>query len=172
MSQGNNASREFVYTPRWSVMIAGVFFFGIAGFVIRAEAASNDRGLIINGVIDLSASSATTFYGVLSWLSFGFVAIAALMLIVRVLNPQKLVLAEKGLYAPKWAWSRTATFIAYRDVLAISAFKVRNHEFLKIVHSGGKQNVAASLLKSKSAFEEFCHELSRRIQTVGGTAAT
>jgi hypothetical protein len=172
MSQQNAANREFVYTPRWSVMIACAVFFGICGFVIRAKAASNDRGLIINGIIELSAPSATTFYWVLSWLSFGFVAMAALMLVVRLLNRQKLVLAEDGLYAPKWTWSRTPTYIAYRDILGVSSFTVSGQQFLKIVHIGGKQNVTASLLESKYAFEEFCEELSRRLQTVGGPAAT
>ncbi len=172
MSPGNTAHREFAYTPRWGVTIACATFFGICGFVIRAEAASNDRGLNINGIVELSAREATTFYWILSWLSFGFVAFAALMLIIRVLNPQKLVLTHDGLYAPKWAWSRTPTFIAYQDVVAVSSFAVSGQEFLKIVHVGGKQNVTASLLESKDAFEEFCQELSRRLPTRGGPAAT
>ena len=101
MSHGNTANREFTYTPRWGVMIAGAVFFGICGLVSRAQADSNDRGLIINGIIELSSSSATIFYWVLTWMSFASVAIAALMLVVRVLNPQKLVFAESGLYAPE-----------------------------------------------------------------------
>jgi hypothetical protein len=171
MSQQNAADREFVYTPQWGVMIACAAFFGTCGFVIRAKAASNDRGLNISGIIELSASSATTFYWVLSWLSFGFVAMAALMLVVRLLNPQKLVLTEDGLYAPKWAWSRTPTYVAYRNVLGVSSYTVSGQQFLNIVHTGGKQNVTASLLESTYAFEEFCKELSRRLQAVGGGAA-
>jgi hypothetical protein len=169
-AQENPANREFLYARRWGMMIACAVFFGICGLVLGAEADSNDRGLIINGIIELSAAGATTFYRVLSWSSFGFVVLAAIMFIVRVLNPQKLLLTQDGLYAPKWAWSRTPTFIPYRNIRAVSSYAVSGQEILKIVHADGKQNVTASLFESKHAFEEFCQELSRRLQTARGIA--
>jgi hypothetical protein len=163
---------RFRYTPRWGTMIACAIFFGICAFSIRAKAQTNDRGLIINGIIELSASGATTFYWILAWLAFGFVVAAVLMLVVRILNPQELVLTEGGLYAPKWAWSREPTFIRYQDILNVSSSTVGRQQFLKIVYIGGKRTITASLLESQYAFKEFCHELSRRIQACGRQAAT
>jgi hypothetical protein len=167
----HNSNREFAYQPRWGIIIAAAVFFTACGLLIRSEAASNDRGLVINGIIELSRERATIFYWVLSWMSFAFVALAAVMLVVRILNPQKVVLSSDGVYAPRWAWSRQPTFIRYADVISMSTYSVSGQEFLKVVHARGKHNLAASMFKSKSSFEDFREELARRLRTPDGKTA-
>ena len=161
--------REFAYRPRWSVIVGGALFFSACFFVLRSQAASNNRGLVINGLIELSPANATRFYVSLCWLSFGFVAISIFLLMVRLTNAQKLRLTNDGLHAPKRAWSRQPMFIAYTDVLSMETVRVSRQTFLKIVHSRGKLNVAGSMLESQDAFDQFGDALAQRVNAAGRT---
>jgi hypothetical protein len=73
-------TREYDDTrPKWPTIVLCAGFFGLSAAVLGAKAANNDRGLIINHVIELGPEGATTFYWALTALSVGFVAISAFM---------------------------------------------------------------------------------------------
>ena len=56
--------REYEYKPSWLIILlcGGMFALAAGFFGVRAN--SNDRGLIINRVIELSENGATIFYWV------------------------------------------------------------------------------------------------------------
>lgn len=165
ISHESPAHREFAYRPQWGVLIASGLICGIGGYFFQAEAASNDRGLIINGIIELSTSGATTFYLVFSWLLFALVTPVAFLLIARLLNPQTLVLADDGLYLPKRPWSREPTLIRYGDIRGVLAYEINGQQLLDITHAGGVQHVPRALFESAQEFDEFTRELARRRPT-------
>jgi len=67
--------REYEYKPSWLIILlcGGMFVLAAVFFGVRAN--SNDRGLIINRVVELSENSATIFYRIFCFLSLCFVAI-------------------------------------------------------------------------------------------------
>src|SRR5580704_2371067 len=86
----------YSYRPRWRTMILAGGLFVACGLVLVEMAESNDRGLIIEHVIELSPRHATDFYWVMAVLSFTFVATAALMMVVAMYNPQAVELCDEG----------------------------------------------------------------------------
>jgi hypothetical protein len=168
--QANLPDCEFPYRPRWGIILACAAFFTAGGFVLRSAALSNDRGLTIEHLITLSPENATIFYWVLCVVSFGFVLLALVLSVLRILNPQKLAFSADGLFAPKRPWSAHAGFIPYNTIVSVSTTQVGRHEFLNIIHSAGKQNISASMLDSPLAFEDVCEELERRLKAAGRSA--
>ncbi len=163
---------EFAYHPRAPKPLLGIVFFTAVGLGLRSEAASNDRGRIINEIVDRSRDSATTFYWVNSWLSFAFVGLAVLALIARLLGPQRLVSAREGLYAPGWLVSREPRFSRYSDVRSISSRSVGRERFLRLVHVTGRLDGSASMLDAKEDFEDFCRSLEQRLARIHSSSTS
>ncbi len=55
----------FRYRPSPKVMVLSGLFFGACAAVLGHKASTNTRGLMLNGIIELSPSGASTFYWVL-----------------------------------------------------------------------------------------------------------
>lgn len=154
---------EYHYRARWRWAILTAIFFGACAAVLGSKAQSNDRGLILNGIIELSASGATTFYAALAWMSVAFVAIAVLFMLLRIVNPQKLVLTPEGLHAPRFPWSRTPVLIRYGDIREVTPHSMAGNHFVRIVHAGGKKELPESMFASRAAFDEFCRTLAEQV---------
>ena len=60
--------------PYWEAILA-VLFFGACAVFFYFKATNNDRGLIINGIIELGPESADWFYAILGLASGAFVAV-------------------------------------------------------------------------------------------------
>lgn len=131
------------------------------------EARSNDRRLIINGIIELSVSEATTFYWVMRVLSMGFVVIACLLAVHRLRHQQRIAFTNTSLILPRSRWSQEERSINYTDISALSVTKINGQQFLNIVHGAGKSAIGASLLPSKKIFNEVCELLEIKIQGAG-----
>ncbi|MDR0780348.1 MAG: hypothetical protein LBF16_06595 [Pseudomonadales bacterium] len=166
----NDGVREYVYQPKWTAIVLGALFFGLCAAVLGAAATNNDRGLIINGSLELGQSAATTFYWILSALSAGFVILSAFLAYHRLTFQQRLVFSATALSAPASRWSRKKQTIAYRDITALSQAKVSGQTFLYLTHTGGKYTLAAAMLPSKTAFTEVCELLTTRIAAVRADA--
>jgi hypothetical protein len=151
---------------RWGIAVFVVVFFTMCGLVIRHMAATNDQGLVLEGLIRLSVEHATIFYWVLSWMSFAMVAFAVFSLAMGLANPQSVTLADDGVYVPNKPWSRQRRLIRYSDISAIVSHKVRHIVFVKIVHAGGKKDLPDSMFESKRAFEEFRQGLLERCKDI------
>ncbi|WP_439624638.1 hypothetical protein [Gemmata sp.] len=156
--------REYEYRPRWTMIVFCAAFFALCAAVLGSKAANNDRGLIINRIIELGPDGATTFYWVLTALSGGFVAMAAFLAYHRVTFQQRLVFGPAAVTVPASRWSREEKEIAYRDIVALSEATIGGQRFLHVAHPGGKYSITASMLPSKAAFAEVCELLAVRVQ--------
>jgi hypothetical protein len=160
----NEIEREFAYHPKWTTILACAGFFGLAAVVLGIKAANNDRGLIINGIVELGPEGATVFYWVLTAASMGFVAAAVLIAYHRLTYRQRLAFGRSALIVPAWRWSRQEKEIAYQDIRELSTATISGQRFLNITHRGGKFTITASLLPSKAAFEEVRELLAAKIR--------
>jgi len=106
---------EFEYRPKRTAIVLSGGFFGLCAAVLGATAANNDRGVIINRIIELDPEGATTFYWVLTALSGGFVALAAFLAYHRLTSRQRIAFGPAALTVPASRWSRAEKEFAYRD---------------------------------------------------------
>jgi len=156
--------REYAYKPRWTLIVFCAVFFGLVAVSLGAKAHGNDRGVIINRVIKLSPSGATTFYWVLCACSVGFVAIAAFLACHHLIFHQRIAFGATALLVPVSRWSSAEQQIGYWDIQALSKTQVSGQRFLSVTHSGGTYVLTASMLPSKAAFEEVCELLAAKVR--------
>ena len=154
--------REFPDRPRWSGILFGGFFFTFCAAVLAHRAATNERGLIIDGIIRLEPDSATTFYRVLAALGVCFVVAACFLAAYRLTSRQRLVFGATAMNVPASRWSSATRAIAYRDIRQMTLHRVSGQTFLTLRHTGGKFVVVASMLPSNEAFAEVRAILEER----------
>ena len=158
--------REYTYKPRWTLIVFCAVFFGLMAVSLGAKAHSNDRGVILNWVIKLSPSGATTFYWIFCACSVGFVAIAAFLACHRLIFHQRIVFGPTALLVPASRWSSAEQQIGYRDIQALSRAQVSGQRFLYVTHSGGQYVITAFMLPSTAVFEEVCALLAARMTCI------
>lgn len=158
---------HYDYRPKWTIIVWCALFFGANAFVLGAKANRNDRGLIINGIFELSRDGATVFYWVLAVLSIGFVVIAGFLAIVRLTLHQRIALGETCITIPRSRWSSEEVTVPFSEIVEVSESKVSGQRFLKLVYSRGKFTLTASMLPSKEDFDEICAAVSRGVKASG-----
>jgi hypothetical protein len=158
--------REYAYKPRWTLIVFCAVLFGLVAVILGAKAYGNDRGVIINRVIELSPSGATTFYWVLCACSVGFVTIAAFLACHRLIFRQRIAFSPTALLVPASRWSSAEQQIGYRDIQVLSRVQVSGQRFLYVTHSGGQYAITASMLPSKAVCEEVCELLASKVRAL------
>jgi hypothetical protein len=161
-----NIECEYAYKPRWTLIVFCGVFFGLVAVILGAKAHGNNRGILLNRVIELSPSGATTFYWVLCSCSVGFVTIAAFLAYHRLTFRQRIAFGATALLVPASRWSSAEQQIGYRNIQTLSKAQVSGHRFLHVTHSGGTYVIAASMLPSKAAFEEVCELLAAKVRAL------
>ncbi len=156
--------REYDYRPKWTMIVLCALFFGACALVLGAKANGNDRGLIINGIIELSAGSATVFYWVLAALSIGFVVVAGFLAFIRLTVHQRITLGETSITIPRSRWSSEETVVSFNDILDLSTSEVSGQRFLTIVYRGGKFALTASMLPRKADYDEICAAVGQGVK--------
>ena len=146
---------QYPYKPRpWFVLLGAAFFGAIAWFMSK-EALTNDRGLILNGLIELSVRGATIFYWSMAAIGATFVAVAIPLFILGLVGKSVLTLTATDLAAPHSVFSRRSTVIRLSDIKQIVVQTVQKQRFLKVYHSSGDLSIAQSMLPSRSAFDDI-----------------
>jgi hypothetical protein len=155
--------REYDYRPRWWPILCAVLFFGSGAIFFRAQAVTNDRGLILNGIVTLSEQGATWFYWALATLSSGFVLAGILMVVHRLVYRQRVVFKATLMTAPKSRWSSSEIDIPYHDILQVSRKSFKGQHRLEIIHTGGRYIISAIMLASRDTFDEVSLVLADRV---------
>lgn len=162
----NDDMREYVYQPKWTMIVLCALFFGLCTIILGSVAANNDHGIIINRIIELGPDGTTVFYWILTVLSAGFVVLAVFLAYHRLTFQQRLVFGHEKMTVPASRWSRQQKTITYKYITALSQAAVSGQKFLYIIHPGGKYTIAAAMLPSKAIFSEICELLASRVQAV------
>jgi len=155
---------EYPYKPKPITAIGVIVFFGICAAFIGNQAHTNDRGLILNKIIEFSENGATTFYWVLTALCITFVVAGIFMLIKSISATRFVSLTQDSIISPKPGFSKKNIIIPYADIESLSLQKVQNQVFLMVHFSGKKISIPKSLLPDENAFNELCEKLSKNIE--------
>ena len=162
---------RYDYKPKlWSSLLLSLFFAGCA-VLIGKSALENDRGLILNGLIELDTGDATIFYWVLTALCAAFVAIGILSSVRAMGAPHQIVLDATTITAPKGVMGRALATVPYARVDGVEVTEMRSQKLLTIRYPEGKLVIARGLLPSKDAFEELLAALDTHRADVSRAAA-
>jgi hypothetical protein len=158
---------SYRYKPKhWSMLLAFLFFGAIA-FSMGHEAKTNDRGLILNGVIYFSPHGATIFYWCVAVGSAAFVALGIPGFVVGVFSSHHLTLTATDISVRKYGFSPRLTVVLLADITSLNVQKVQGHRFLNIHHGKGKLAVSESFLPDAVSFEQVCSALASRRRASG-----
>lgn len=155
---------RYPYKPGPLRMLLVILFFGVCGYFLAQVAQTNTKGLLINGIVELSPDNATVFFWCLAALSGAFVLAGLLGLVASFTSSKELLLTENTLTAPAAMWSRHPKVIRVSDITHLETQSIERQRFLNVYHRGGKLAISASLLPNGAAFDELCAELASRMQ--------
>jgi hypothetical protein len=154
---------EYPYKANAWMMLACIAFFGGIAVMMGHEASTNDRGLILNGILELSVEGASRFYWGVAVVSMLFVPVAVFGLVSRFVNPMSVLLTSTELSAPKNGFTRKRTAIPLQDIVEIGVQTVQKQRFMNIYHRTGKLSVAQSMLPNAEAFETLYAALVAKV---------
>jgi uncharacterized membrane protein YdbT with pleckstrin-like domain len=155
---------EYPYRPNPRTMFVGIAFFGVAAAVLANTAATNDRGLILDGIITLGVEGATRFYGSLAFAAVLFAVAAALGLKAGRSNPRFVRLTATEISAPKNVFSRQPTVVPLDRIQGIDVQEIKKQRMLNIYHAQGSLTVVQSMLPGPAAFDELHGTLVSSLQ--------
>lgn len=154
---------RFAYKPKTLTMIlAGLFFLLCAG-VLFYSAATNDAGLILNGIIEMDQGSATMFYYVLAGLSLLMAAGGVFGFVTSLSGPRFVVLDDTGVEIPGTA-GRKPVRIAYDAITGLQPGGAYKQRWLYVIHTGGRQAIMGSMLAKAAQLDEIANLLAERVR--------
>jgi hypothetical protein len=156
-------NQTFRYRAKPTTMILAGGFFALCGSFYVYKAAINDRGLIVNGIIELGPTGATAFYAVLAALSALFVVVAVIAMIHGLLREPVLTLADDHIVVPGSLLRRQSRRIDFGTVTKASIQSVHRQRFLTLWSTQGKASIARSMLDSDQVFDRIVDAVTSRI---------
>lgn len=141
------------YRPGLGRIVLAVVFFGACAAFLRNEARTNDRGLVINGLVELSVSGATVFYWVLCGSSVALVAAAVFVGLPQWFIPRFVVLEPDAITIPGWGLSTRHYRIPRCDIRGVHVSSYRKYRFLKVLAVGGTRSINSGMLPLEGDFD-------------------
>lgn len=162
-----NDTLEYPYRPSTKMMLLAILFFGACAAMMARAAITNDRGLIIDGIITLSEHGAVVFYWCVAAVSALFVAAGAWGLVAGRGQPKFVRLTPAELSAPRNGFAKEPTVIRLSDIQGVSVQTIQRQRLITIRHPGGSLSIAQSMLPGAAAFDELIGALQARLSTRG-----
>src|SRR6266496_4180136 len=148
------------YRPSWTSVILGSAFFCFCAASLAWQATTNDRGLILNGVITFSPREASVFYWILSAFSVLFVILAILLVFARIRSSTFLELTSDALIIPRGFAGKRFRRISYSDIASISELSVAGSKSLRIRTATAQFWISSSVLPTSEDYQELKQFLS------------
>jgi hypothetical protein len=151
---------KYPYKPRKTALVLGALIFAPCTALFVHNGMTNDRGLIIDGIIHLGVNGATIFYWVFAALSAGFVAVAVLSLLASLGKSLSIELTDQFLYAPRGIFAHEPLSIPLHEITEMKVQTVQSQRFLTIKYLGGKISIGQTMLPKNSDFDALCAALA------------
>jgi len=165
MSVGPNIDElEFSYQPKLSVVFFASLMFGAAAVFFTYLASTNQQGLIIVNIIELSAKGATVFLWVLTALSLVMVALAFFSLINCFRHKRFVLVTRESISAPKSGISSKIVCVKFADIQKMSVENIFTTRILTIKHAQGKLAIPNSMIPGLHAFDNLLNAITLRYQ--------
>ncbi|OAD22673.1 membrane protein [Candidatus Thiomargarita nelsonii] len=153
---------RFPYKQKIVVSLLGILFFCVCMLCLGHLALTNDRGMILNQIIEFSVEGATIFYWCLTVASGLFVIFGILGLMIGLTTKKEIIITENEISAPKSGISKKIVSVKYSEITEMNIQSIQKERFLQIFYQGGRLSIPQSMLPSKQAFEELVNLVSTR----------
>ena len=138
-----------------------VTFFGACLAFFGWRVVTNDRGLLLNGVLELGVGGADVCYGLLALASAGFVAMG----LIGLLSPARtLVLDEDTLTVPSGLLHRTPRTARYADLRGATERGLSGNRLLVVKSLEGELVIKQVMLADRGTYEEVKAEIGARLE--------
>ena len=151
--------------PQIAGLLAAVL--GVLGFMLY-QAITNDRGLVLQGILNLSRAQATAFWWAFSGLlGLGVLPISVAVAFKALFQPQRIAFAGDGVFLPASFWSGREIRVRFSDIEDLTLMSVRNEQVLTVAANGRKFRIGQSWLPSQAAFDDIRRKLEIGFQASG-----
>ncbi|NLD98690.1 MAG: hypothetical protein GX640_02355 [Fibrobacter sp.] len=154
------------YRPNKIIFLFATLFFGLCCWGMSYAALTNDKGLILNGIITLSVQNATIFYWCFSALAAGFVVCGIVLLVLSFVSKNEIVISSDCLIAPKNSFSKKMITVNFKDINGVEIQAIQKTRILNIYHVDGRLSIADSMLPGKKHFEELVSILQSNVKSL------
>jgi hypothetical protein len=143
------------------MLLAGGFFTLCAVFYFY-KTATNDRGLILNGLLEFGAAGATAFYCTLGVLSLMFVLSAVLGVAHGLIRRPVLIVADDYITVPGTFLRRRENRIVLSQITAASIQKIYGQQLLTVWSGASKVTIARSMMPSQELFDRLVQIVAQK----------
>lgn len=152
--------------PSPVTMLLCMVFFGVGVWILAWKAMTNDRGLVISGLIHFSQPGATFFYWALAAVSMLFVITVLWVLIsIAIFGCPDVVLTADSISIPAGFPIKRPLTIRYAEITALSKSQINGQRFLLMQTAAKNHHLVLNWLASKEVEQEVESELVRRMRT-------
>ena len=149
--------------PNMKLFVLVMIFFGACAAVLFHVARTNDRGVVINHLIELSANGASYFFGALALASLGFVLIAIVAIYRGFTSEREVIVSDDSITAPKSAISKRTVTFRFEDVNTMKVQKVQKTRVLHLATHQGKLSIPNNMIPGKTGFDDLVALVSSRL---------
>jgi hypothetical protein len=163
-SHQSNPVLKFDVTPRASLMMSGIAFFGV-GAVVFFDKLLDPGGVIINRVIELGPAGANLLFATLMAACLAFVVPACMGLLNSLGERIFVTLDNQSIAGPSRYGGSTIVRLDFRSIRDVDLSSSSNSEFLVITGSDGtKIRVGKPNFRNASEWAQFLSALDTRIR--------
>lgn len=158
--------RRYAYAPGFFMLIVGVIFFGGGGLMMAHAAATNQRGLIIDGIIHLSPEHACTFYLMIAAGCFCFVSVLLVYTLPQNFIARRIVLGDDAITLPGSGFDTAHYELSPAEITSFKINVVKNRRFLKIYAADRSFPVNPMWLADQAAFGDILSWLQTHVPSL------
>lgn len=153
MENCKEIEEEFPYRSRWTTLAFAGGFFGLCGGFFMYRALTDDRGVVINGLITLAPHAARLVYWGLAIGSFAFVAASIFLAIARLSTSHRIAISSDAILFPAGRWTSRECAVPFAGITEVKHIETHGQEFLYIYAGGLRYTIAKGMLPSNRDFE-------------------
>ncbi|MFG1227394.1 hypothetical protein [Xanthobacter wiegelii] len=136
-------------TTRPIMTVLGILAFGAGAYVLFLRSQTNVRGLVLNHIIELSASDASFFYLALAAASVVLCLMGIVILLLSLFANRNIEITSTHLSVPRGILSPNNAIIPWDSITGLRDISMSNHHWLDVFHTGGKVRIAENMLGSE-----------------------
>jgi hypothetical protein len=157
---------SYPYKPPSGMMAIGIVLFLALGLYIGQRALTNDRELVLNGIIHIGQDGASVFFASLAALMALGLLIMLKGLYKAIFSTQRVTLSASAITSPPSGISSRIKTVKLINVRQVNMKTIQKQRRLCITHTNGELNIHESCLPGPSAFDALCRAFAERMAVV------
>jgi hypothetical protein len=157
-------TQAFPYKPKSGVMALVALFFGVCAYVIYLKAAANDRGLILNHILEFTRGQASGFYYALAGLSAAMALVGCYGFYKGLTSKSRLVITADTITLPGTGLRDKQKTLEFAQITGAELQRIQKQVFLLLHHSGGKMTITKQMFSSAAEFDKCVQTVEDRLE--------